>query len=410
VERVLVMLTATAIFVATYAFLAVGEIPGLRIDRTGAALIGAGLMIAFGVVSLPEAYRAVDFDTILLLLSMMILVAYIRLSGFFELVSKWVAEHARTRTGLLIAIVLLTGFFSAFLVNDAICLVLTPLVVEIVKSAKLNPLPYLLGVAMASNVGSVATITGNPQNILIGSLSQISYGSFAKALSPPALAGLVLTIAFIILGFRSEFRGSRSFEMSLRHVHVHWGMVAKAAVITLTMVILFFAGTQPAKVAFVASSLLLLTRRIKPEKIYREIDWSLLLLFAGLFVVVAAFERSVVSADVLNRIEAFHLERVSVMSTVAGVLSNIVSNVPAVLLLKPFVVHLPNARQAWLTLAMASTFAGNFTIVGSVANLIVVEKARRQGVRIGFWSYFRVGAPLTIATILIGALSLRSDW
>jgi Na+/H+ antiporter NhaD/arsenite permease-like protein len=404
------MLTAIAIFVATYAFLAIGEIPGLRIDRTGAALIGAGLMIAFGVVSLPEAYRAVDFDTILLLLSMMILVAYIRLSGFFQLVSKWVAEHARTRTGLLIAVVLLTGFFSAFLVNDAICLVLTPLVVEIVKSAELNPLPYLLGVAMASNVGSVATITGNPQNILIGSLSQISYVSFARALSLPALAGLVLTIAFIILGFRSEFRGSRNFEMSLRHVHVHWGMVAKAAVATLTMVILFFAGTQPAKVAFVASSLLLLTRRIKPEKIYREIDWSLLLLFAGLFVVVAAFERSVVSPDVLSRIEALHLERVSAMSTLAAVLSNIVSNVPAVLLLKPFVVHLPNARQAWLALAMASTFAGNFTIVGSVANLIVVEKARRQGVRIGFWSYFRVGAPLTIATILIGALFLRRGW
>ena len=176
------MLTAIAIFVATYVFLAIGEIPGLRIDRTGAALIGAGLMIAFGVVSLPEAYRAVDFDTILLLLSMMILVAYLRLSGFFQLVSKWVAGHARTRTSLLIAVVVVTGFFSAFLVNDAICLVLTPLVVEIVKSAELNPLPYLLGVAMASNVGSVATITGNPQNILIGSFSQISYVSFARAL------------------------------------------------------------------------------------------------------------------------------------------------------------------------------------------------------------------------------------
>src|SRR5713101_8116205 len=184
------MLTAIAIFVATYAFLAIGEIPGLRIDRTGAALIGAGLMIAFGVVSLPEAYRAVDFDTILLLLSMMILVAYIRLSGFFQLVSKWVAEHARTPITLLIAIVLVTGFFSTFLVNDAICLVLTPLVLEIARSAELNPLPYLLGVAMASNVGSVATITGNPQNILIGSLSQIPYGSFARALSLPALAGL----------------------------------------------------------------------------------------------------------------------------------------------------------------------------------------------------------------------------
>src|SRR5207245_8067203 len=223
-----------------------------------------------------------------------------------------------------------------------------------VKSAKLNPVPYLLPLALASNLGSVATITGIPHSIPIGSLSQISYVSFARALSLPALIGLVLTIAFIIVGFRSEFRGNRNLEMSLRHVHVHWGMIAKAAVITLTMVILFFAGTQPAKVAFVASSLLLLTRRIKPEKIYREIDWSLLLLFAGLFVVVAAFEKSVISPNVLNRINAFHLERVSVMSTVAGVLSNIVSNVPAVLLFKPFVVHLQDGRHTLLTLAMAS--------------------------------------------------------
>ncbi len=401
------MLIPILIFVATYAFVAIGEIPGLRIDRAGAALIGAGLMIAFGVVSLPEAYRAVDFDTILLLFSMMILVAYLRLSGFFQLVSKLVAKHARTPITFLIAIVLVTGFFSAFLVNDAICLVLTPLVLEIARSAELNPLPYLLGVAMASNVGSAATITGNPQNILIGSLSQISYGSFARALSLPALAGLVLTIGFISVGFRAEFRNGRNLEMSVRHVRVHWGMVAKALVVTLAIVILFFAGKEPAKVAFVTSSLLLLTRRVKPEKIYREIDWSLLLLFAGLFVVVAAFEKSVISAEALNRMNAFHLERVSVMSGVAAVLSNIVSNVPAVLLLKPFVMHLPDARQAWLTLAMASTFAGNLTIVGSVANLIVVEKARRQGVRIGFWPYFKVGAPLTIVTILIGALFLR---
>jgi len=401
------MLIPIVIFVATYAFVAIGEIPGLRIDRAGAALIGASLMIAFGVVSLPEAYRAVDFDTILLLFSMMILVAYLRLSGFFHLVSKWVAEHARTPITLLIAIVLVTGFFSAFLVNDAICLVLTPLVLEIARSAELNPLPYLLGVAMASNVGSAATITGNPQNMLIGSLSQISYGSFARALSLPALAGLVLTIGFISVSFRSQFRNGRNLEMSVRHVHVHWGMVAKASVVTLAIVILFFVGKEPAKVAFVASSMLLLTRRVKPERIYREIDWSLLLLFAGLFVVVSALEKSVISADVLSRMNALHLERVSVMSAVAAVLSNIVSNVPAVLLLKPFVVRLPDARQAWLALAMASTFAGNLTIVGSVANLIVVEKARRQGVRIGFWPYFKVGAPLTIVTILIGALFLR---
>ena len=401
------MLIAILIFVATYAFIAVGEIPGLRIDRTGAALIGASLMIAFGVVSLPEAYRAIDFDTILLLLSMMILVAYLRLSGFFQLVSKWVGEHARSGIALLTAVVFVTGLLSAFLVNDAICLVLTPLVLEIAKSADLNPVPYLVAVAMASNVGSVATITGNPQNILIGSISQISYGSFAHALALPAVIGILITIALIFLSFRSEIAAHRGFEVSLRHVHVHWGMVAKALMVTLVILVLFFAGKQPAKVAFVASSLLLLTRRLKPEKIYREIDWSLLLLFAGLFVVVGAFEKSVLSPDLLQRINALHLDRVPVMSAIAAFLSNIVSNVPAVLLLKPFVMHLPDARRAWLTLAMASTFAGNFTILGSVANLIVVERAHRHGVDIGFWPYFKVGAPLTVITIAVGVLCLK---
>jgi len=401
------VLIPVVIFVATYAFIGIGEIPGLRIDRTGAALIGASLMVAFGIISLPEAYRAIDFDTILLLLSMMILVAYLRLSGFFQLVAKWTAKHAHSSITLLVAIVFLSGLPSAFLVNDAICLVLTPLVLAIVRPAKLDPVPYLLGVAMASNVGSAATITGNPQNILIGSLSQISYGSFAAALAPPAFIGLAVTVLLILLAFRSEFANRHTLEVSLRHVHVHWGMVAKALAVTLAILILFFAGKQPAKVAFVASSLLLLTRRVKPEKIYREIDWSLLLFFAGLFVVVGAFEKSVLSPDLLQRFRSLHLERVPVMSVVSGILSNIVSNVPAVLLLKPFVAHLPDARRAWLTLAMASTFAGNFTILGSVANLIVVERARQHGVHLGFWSYFKVGAPLTLITIFIGTLFLR---
>jgi Na+/H+ antiporter NhaD/arsenite permease-like protein len=196
---------AILIFAATYLFIAIGKLPGYHLDRAGAALLGASLMVGFGVLSLDDAYRAIDFETITLLLGMMIVVANLRLSGFFRLVNGWVVTRARHPLVLLAAVVLVAGSFSAFLVNDTICLVMTPLVLEIVTRFKRDPIPYLLAIPMASNIGSTATITGNPQNMIIGTLSQIPYGTFASALWPVAAMGLILTIAFIALAFRREF-------------------------------------------------------------------------------------------------------------------------------------------------------------------------------------------------------------
>jgi Na+/H+ antiporter NhaD/arsenite permease-like protein len=176
----------------------------------------------------------------------------------------------------------------------------------------------------------------------------------------------------------------------------------KSVGVTIVMVIAFFLVAPPAKVAIVAGALLLVTRRLKPARIYDEVNWSLLLLFAGLFIVVAGLEKTVMTPDVLAMAGRLHLDRVPVLSAVAFALSNLVSNVPAVLVLKPFVQQLQDQRTAWLTLAMASTLAGNFTILGSVANLIVVERARHGGVEIGFWTYFKLGAPLTAIAITIG--------
>ena len=188
------MITAVAIFAATYLVIAIGKLPGYRLDRAGAALLGASLMVGLGVLPLEEAYRAINFDTITLLLGMMIVVANLRLSGFFRLVNIWVVTRAGYPLVLLVAIVLTAGLFSAFLVNDTICLVMTPLVLDVVTRLKRDPIPYLLAIAMASNVGSTATITGNPQNMIIGSLSHIPYGTFVKALStaaPPAVLAAV---------------------------------------------------------------------------------------------------------------------------------------------------------------------------------------------------------------------------
>jgi len=177
-------------------------------------------------------------------------------------------------------------------------------------------------------------------------------------------------------------------------------------VVLLAMVGGFFAGVAPALVAIVAGSVLLLTRRIKSEKIYAEIDWTLLLMFAGLFIVIAGLEKSMLSPGVVTAVERLRLEDIPVLSGITALLSNIVSNVPAVLVLKPFIAQLQNQQQAWLTVAMTSTLAGNFAIVGSVANLIVVQRARAQNVEIGFWEYSRVGAPLTGLTISVGVFWL----
>lgn len=393
---------AVLIFSVTYLVVAIGRLPGLRLDRAGAALLGASLMVACGYLSLDDAYRAIDFDTVVLLLGMMILVANLRLSGFFRLVNAWVITRAHHPLILLSAITLVSGFFSAFLVNDMICLVLTPLVLELVLPLRRNPVPYLLAVALASNIGSVATLTGNPQNIMVGSLSHIPYLRFAMALTPVALVGLLLTVLLLALSFRSEFLTRQRLQATPVAVRYNRAMVLKSVLASLAMVIGFFLGVSAAKVAIVTGALLLLTRRVKAHKVYREIDGSLLMLFCGLFVVVAALEKTVLTPDMVSAVGRLHLQQVPILSLITAGLSNIVSNVPAVLMLKPFIEPLANSQQAWLTVAMASTLAGNFTILGSVANLIVVQRARQQHVEISFWSYFRVGAPLTLLTLAFG--------
>jgi Na+/H+ antiporter NhaD/arsenite permease-like protein len=397
---------AIAIFAITYLVIALGRLPGFRLDRAGAALVGASLMVAVGALPLEDAPKAIDFDTIILLLGVMIVVANLRLSGFFRLVNAWVVTRARYPIVLLGAVILVSGVMSAFLVNDTICLALTPLVLDLVTQLRRNPVPYLLAIAMASNIGSTATITGNPQNMIIGSLSHIPYGVFASALSPIAGFGLVLTMALIALVYRSEFWMGQRLRGSPLPAYASWPIMIKSVAVSLAMVGGFFAGLPPAEVAIVAGAVLLLTRRIKSEKVYAEIDWTLLLMFVGLFIVVAGLERSVLSPRVIGAVSNLQLQNIPVLSGITAVLSNIVSNVPAVLVLKPFIAEMPNQQKAWLTVAMASTLAGNFAILGSVANLTVVRRAQAQNVEIRFWEYSRVGVPLTVLTMIVGILWL----
>jgi Na+/H+ antiporter NhaD/arsenite permease-like protein len=395
-------LAATLIFVLTYAVLGFGRLPLLRVDRTGAAIIGAAAMLGAGVLTLEEAYRAVHYDTLMLLLGMMIVVANLRLSGFFAVVARWVVERAHRRIALLAGIVTVTGLLSAFFVNDTMCLVMTPLVIEITSQLRRNPVPYLLAVAMASNAGSVATITGNPQNMMVGSFSGIPYREFAAALTPVAAAGLLLTIAILALLYRDEFSGSARLDIEHRTPRVNKILLWKSIAVSVAMTALFFAGWPPPLVALIAGAALLVTRRVKPEKVYHDVDWGLLVMFAGLFVVAEGVARTDWYHDLPRLIARFSLDRAASLSVVSAALSNLVSNVPAVLMFRPFLAHVADPREAWLALAMSSTLAGNLTLVGSVANLIVAQRARRDGIRIGFWEYTRAGAPLTLASIAFG--------
>ena len=394
----------STIFGLTYLGLALGRVPGLRTDRAGIALVGAAAMLATGVLTMREAARAVDYETIVLLFGMMVVVSYLRIAGFFALATERIAVRFSGPFSLLGVTIIISGILSAFLVNDVVCVALTPLVLQLCQRLKRPPIPYLVGLATASNVGSVATITGNPQNMIIGSLSHISYLRFAARLAPVALFGLALNFAVVALVYRRSLLDcspSPFPAQGLAAPKVHRGLLTKSLVVTLVTVGLFFAGQPIAAVALIAAGVLLLSR-VRPRKVYESIDWPLLVMFAGLFVVVSAFEVNVVRTWGIERWRPLLESPVVLVSGLSVLLSNLVSNVPAVLLFKPLMEVMPQQELGWLALAMSSTLAGNLTVLGSVANLIVVESARRAGTHLGFLEYLKVGVPLTILTTLAG--------
>jgi Na+/H+ antiporter NhaD/arsenite permease-like protein len=399
------LIAGIVIFIATYVVFAFGKFPGMKIDRPGMAIIGAVLMVAFRAVNASDALRSVDFATIVLLFSMMLVVANLHLLGFFDRVAEFVV----TRLGpshLLPAVILSTGVLSAFFVNDIICLVMVPIVLRITKRMRLAPLPHLLAVATASNIGSVASITGNPQNILIGSYSGISYRSFLAHLGPVAMIGLLIDWAILHWLFRRELQSHAmaSIEQSALPVIAErpW---AKSALIVSGLLAGFLVGLPPALVAAVAAALMLITRSMDPRRVYDEIDWGLLVFFVGLFVIVGGAEKVGIVDGMLDVAATWNLHNIGIFAVVTTVMSNLVSNVPAVMLLKSVVPQFPDPHRAWLLLAMASTLAGNLTVTGSIANIIVVERARDE-VNIRFVDYLRAGVPITAATLVVGTLWL----
>jgi len=399
-----------AVFVATYVLISIHRIPWLNLDRPSAALLGGVAMILLGAVPFGDALRKISWETIALLLGMMIVVAYLKLARFFELASTWILLRARTPARLLAMLIAASGLLSALFVNDTICVLFTPIVLGAVLKARLNPVPFLIALVTSANIGSVMTLTGNPQNMLVGMFSGIPYGSFFLALLPAGLAGLLLDWAILRWLYRRELEGVFDVAgLALPRVHrvVILRVLGVLALMTAGFLLPLHRWIHPLSpgqrlplVALAGAGMVVLAGRYPPARAFRHVDWGLLVFFSGLFVVVAGINATPVLEAAYRRVGPL-LGSGAGLCAFTVAMSNVVSNVPFILVARPWI----SGDHAWMLVAMASTFAGNLTIVGSVANMIVLEVSRDRA-RIGFWEYFRAGLPVTLATTAAGYLAL----
>lgn len=392
-----------AIVGLTYSGVAVGHLPKLKANRTTITLIGVGLLIASRQIRFSDIGQYLDLNTLILLFSMMIINANLRIAGFFRLAGNSLLRWAHSPRLLLLLEIIVSGVLSAFFLNDTICLMFTPLILDLTLALDRNPIPYLIALATAANIGSVATLTGNPQNMIVGIASGISYLDFAAALTPVALLGLGCIWLVLVWFYPREFaRGERFTVNDLPEARCDRDTLVKSLAVTAGLLVAFLAGVEIAEAAFLAACVLLFTRRLRPEKVFAEFDWGILVFFAALFVVTGSLETSGLSSSLLKISLPYLQGKIINFSLVTVALSNVISNVPAVLLLKTIVANLDQVRAGWLTLAAASTLAGNLTLLGSVANLIVAEIAARRGVRLGFWEYTKAGIIITVISLSVG--------
>jgi len=399
------MITTGIILGLTLFVFAVGKSPVFRIDRAGAAIIGATATIAAGALSFDQAARAIDHRTLVLLFSMMIISANLKLGGFFEKTGDFLLRAASSRRQLLMVIVMMSGLLSALCINDIVCLLLTPIVLTVCRRSGAPPLPHLLGVAMASNIGSAATLVGNPQNILIASISGMSFISYFLMAAPVAVVSLFVTYIVIAFIFRKHLEGR--LEHGETESTEYNSYVVGKSLLALTLVLTgFLLSLDMAVTASIGAAYLLITRRVSPNRVYESVDFNLLVIFTGLFVIVGGVEHTGLMKWLIGKSPFIDFGNLAVFGAATVVLSNIFSNVPAVMLLKYFMPQ-QSSDVWWTALAIFSTIAGNLTITGSIANLIVAEIAKGERIRIGFWDYFKAGFPLTV---VVSALSMLFLW
>ena len=419
------------VFGVTYVGIALGRFPRLVLDRTGIALLGAIAMLVIQGISVREAALHVDYETMLLLFGLMIFSAQLRVAGFYVWTGRFLTKLTDRPKRLLAGLIGVSALLSALLANDIVCLAFTPLLCQALLDAKKDPIPYLLALATSSNIGSAATIIGNPQNMYIGSVAGLPFGHFLLVMTPAVLVALVLCWVFTVVIFRRRLHSPFSAQDSgLDAQHsLHVGdtlaptslplqmaaperdlyLITKTLVVLGALVAFFLYKTGPgasewrAIAALAGAGILLCSRRAKAAKLYQLVDWNLLLLFMGLFVVNGAMKERHLTEQAFAAIAArgVRLDQPFALSGATVILSNLVSNVPAVLLLEP-TVSAAGSTKLWYLLALVSTWAGNLTLVGSIANLIVAESASAYGVNVSLRIYCILGIPLTVVTVALG--------
>jgi len=399
-----------AIFLLTYVLIAVETIPGVRLNRPAASLLGAVAMVALGGLSPREAYAAIDLDVIVFLLGLLLISAYLELGSFFDWAAYQIVRHTRSPSTLLAALVGASGLLAALFINDTVCLVFTPVVILALRPLGLRPQPYLLAIALGSNVGSAATIIGNPQNMLIGVTSGISFARFSLMLLPAVLGALACVYGVLALVYRNELKAELRHAADGEPPALDRPLVVTVLVVFGAAVIAWLAGLSLPLVSITAGAVVIALARRDAAAAFANVEWSLLLFFASLFVVVQGVRDLPLFEELTSRaaglLTGAPLRDAAVMTGAMTALSNLVSNVPAVLLWLPVMPRVTDAHFIWLVMAMSATFAGNLTLVASMANLIVAERAAARGVRLRFGEYFRVGLPVTALTLGWGIVTL----
>jgi Na+/H+ antiporter NhaD/arsenite permease-like protein len=407
-------ITIVIIFLIVYLGMILGGLPFVQLDRTGVALLGAIAMISFDALTLPEAAKAVHLPTLVLLFSFMVLSAQMRLGGFYGWVTRGLVALDLSPPRLLGAMMLVVAGLSAVFSNDIVCLAVAPILVDACTRRQLAPLPFLLGLACAANIGSAATLIGNPQNMLIGQTLSLSFAGYAALAALPVLLGLAATWALLVAATRGRWivadasPGAPVADDAQGEPLDRWQTTKGLAVATAIVLAFLFTSWPREVVALTGAGVLLMSRRLHSSKMLGLVDWELLVLFMGLFVVNHTLAQTGLPARLVAASAAagVPLDHPSVLFGATFLLSNIVSNVPAVMLLLPVAQHPLDGPL----LALASTLAGNLFIVGSIANIIVVDAAARRGVAIGWREHARIGAPVTLATLAIAAGWLALRW
>jgi Na+/H+ antiporter NhaD/arsenite permease-like protein len=401
-----------AIFLLTYAALAIGRIPGFRVDRTGAVLLGAITLIVTGQIGVDAAWDAVNFGAIALLFGLMVVSATFVLAGFYDWAAARIASLEVAPMTLLAVFIAVSAAFSAVLTNDVVVVAMTPLLLQITLSRGLNPLPFLLGFCFAANAGSAGTLIGSPQNMMVGAGLHLPFLTFVKVAGLPALLSLPIIWGVLVLLYRGRWRRPEqrpSPPRSVAEVKFDRGETLKAAVVTLAVIAAFaFTGWSHAIVALAAAGVLLLNRRIASADMLKHVDGDLLLLLFGLFVINAALAHTGLPTAAIRELAAagLDLHEPQPLLFVSAMLSNLVGNNPAVILMLPYVGH-EHPELAGAAMALGTGFASNLIIFSSLAGIIVVEVARRSGIEISFGEFSRAGALVCLACLALAVAWLH---